>query len=117
MIRIVKQGKNLLKKELTIEADDELLARLQKLIRRRNEAVISEEEQENWKLYDAALAMAVKAGMKTWPQEDLAMPENLLNTEAEDQIADRLLAGRKFDKPEDFSYYINAETLREMMTQ
>ena len=64
-----------------------------------------------------AAAMAVKAGMKTWPEEDLAMPENLLNTEAEDQIAGRLLAGRKFDKPEDFSYYINAETLREMIAQ
>ena len=116
MIKLKRTAKDLVIRELTIENDPELLARLQKLIRRRKEAEISE-VTEGQKLYDAALVKAAAAARTVWPEEDLTLPEGLLNTEDEDLAVKKILAGRHFDKPEDFSYYINAETLREMIAQ
>lgn len=97
---------------LTIEKDDELLARIQKRIRRRNEATA--DNSPGQRLEDAALACVIEAAKHTWPTEELVMPASLTHGEEETKAVQKILSGRHIDKPEDITYYVNAETLAEL---
>ena len=97
---------------LTIEKDDELLARIQKRIRRRNEATA--DNSPGQRLEDAALAYVIEAAKNTWPSEELTMPQTLTYGEEETKAVHKILSGRHIDKPEDITYYVNAETLAEL---
>ena len=69
------------------------------------------------KLYDGALFLAAEKAKELWPRMDIRPIERAAIYETYDErekftnLAKKLLGNVVFDKPEDFTYYLNKETL------
>ena len=111
---------------ICFENDDELRGRMTRVIMRRGaEAPNPEDPQDAYlqKLYDGTLLCFAEAARAVWPELDTGMlSERLLfEDDAEKnafiKLVERLISGVRIDKPEDITYWINKETLAELLRQ
>ena len=104
---------------LSFADDNEVRQRLEKICRRRAEKTFSSEEGR--KLYDAALSVFTDSALKTWPDLQTAGLEQFLSFSSEEEkevyrtLAREAVGERRIDKPEDLTYWINEETLSELV--
>lgn len=111
---------------IRFEQSDELRGRMIRVMARREAETTLPEGEEALriqKLFDGALLCFAEAASQLWPELDSASLTAclLFNDEAEKgqfmELAARLIGVRTIDKPEDITYWINKETLAELMQQ
>ena len=106
--------------------DDELYGRMVRVMARREAAVPDGTEPKDvhlQKLYDGALLCFAEAAVEVWPEMDTEpLTRSLLfEDEAEKAgyiaLARELIGDVQIDKPEDITYWINKETLWELLSE
>ena len=105
---------------ITIAKDTELRDRLSRIMQRREAAVdapAGEREQFLQKLYDGALLYFAETAKGVWPRLDIGPIERSAIFDTYDErkrftgLARQLIGNARIDKPEDLTYWINADTL------
>ena len=104
---------------LTIRKKTELRDRLLSILNRREEEGGDTSEQGIFiqKLYDGALLAAAECAKKLWPRMDVMQIERAVFYETYNEREDYVLLAKKLmgnaviASPEDFTYYLNKETL------
>ena len=105
---------------ITIRKKTELRDRLARILERR-EAEPPAVIDETAKLYDGALFLFAEAAKALWPRMDVRPIERAAVFETWDQrehytkLAAELVGNAVIDKPEDFSYWLNPETLKTLL--
>ena len=111
---------------IRFEQNDELRGRMLRIMARRAaEPPLSEDGEalRLQKLYDGALLCFAEAAKRVWPELDTSSLLGCLifSDEAEKaeymNLATRLIGNKCIDKPEDITYWINKETLAELLEQ
>ena len=111
---------------IRFEQNDELRGRMLRVMARRAAETSFPESGEAFrlqKLYDGALLCFAEAAKRVWPELDTSSLLGclLFSDEAEKaeymNLAARLIGTRCIDKPEDITYWINKETLAELLQQ
>ena len=104
---------------ITIKKKTELRDRLARILERR-EAEPPATADEIIKLRDGALFLFAEAAKALWPRMDIRPIERAAVFETWDQrehytkLAAELIGNAVIDKPEDLSYWLNPETLKEL---
>ena len=105
---------------ITIRKKTELRDRLARILERR-EAEPPAVIDETAKLLDGALFLFAEAAKALWPRMDIRPIERAAVFETWDQrehytkLAAELVGNAVIDKPEDFSYWLNPETLKTLL--
>lgn len=105
---------------ITIKKKTELRDRLARILERR-EAEPPAAADELTKLCDGALFLFAEAAKALWPRMDIRPIERAAVFETWDQrehytkLAAALIGNAVIDKPEDLSYWLNPETLKELL--
>ena len=111
---------------IRFEQNDELRGRILRVMARRAAETSFPESGEAFrlqKLYDGALLCFAEAAKRVWPELDTSSLLGclLFSDEAEKaeymNLAAGLIGNRCIDKPEDITYWINKETLDELLQQ
>ena len=111
---------------IRFEHNDELRGRMLRVMARRAAETSFPEDGEALrlqKLYDGALLCFAEAAKRVWPELDTSSLLGclLFSGEAEKaeymSLAAGLIGNRCIDKPEDITYWINKETLDELLQQ
>ena len=110
---------------VTIRKKTELRDRLAKILIRREEegAAAVSEDPFTLKLYDGALFLFAETAKALWPRMDIQPMERAAVYGTWDErekfvaLAKRLIGNAVVDKPEDFTYWLNPETLAELYRQ
>lgn len=104
---------------ITIKKKTELRDRLSRILERR-EAEPMAATEETVRLYDGALFLFAEAAKAMWPRMDIRPIERAAVFETWDErerytgLAAELIGNAVIDKPEDLTYWLNAETLAEL---
>ena len=102
---------------ITIKKKTELRDRLSRILERRESEPFSTAD-EGTKLYDGALFVFAEAAKAVWPRMDIRPIERAAVFETWDErekytkLAAGLIGNAVIDKPEDFTYWLNTETLK-----
>ncbi len=104
---------------ITIKKNSEVRDRLAKILQQReNEPFASVDEYT--KLYDGALFVFAEAAKAVWPRMDIQPIERASVFETWDErekytgLAAVLIGNAVIDKPEDLTYWLNTETLKQL---
>ncbi len=104
---------------ITIKKNNEVRDRLSKILERR-ESEPPASVDEMVKLYDGALFVFAEAAKAVWPRMDIQPIERAAVFETWDErekytgMAAKLIGNAVIDKPEDLTYWLNRETLKEL---
>ena len=107
---------------ITIKKDTELRDRLGKILERREQEAPTA-DGELLKLYDGALFVFAEAAKSVWPRMDIRPVERAAVFETYDErekytaLAAGIIGNTVIDKPEDLTYWLNIETLKELLPQ
>ena len=104
---------------ITIKKKNELRDRLLRILERREAEPVTEADE--WtRLYDGALFVFAEAAKAIWPRMDIRPVERAAVFETWDERekytkkAAALIGNAVIDKPEDLTYWLNIETLKEL---
>lgn len=109
---------------ICFEHDDELRGRMVRVITRRAAAIPLLADPKNvylQKLSDGALLCFAEAAKLVWPELDTgSLPRSLLFESEEErasftELARKLIGNVRITKPEDITYWVNRETLSELL--
>ena len=104
---------------ITIKKNTELRDRLAKILERRESEPFTSVD-ESTKLYDGALFVFAEAAKAIWPRMDIQPIERAAVFETWDErekytdLAASLIGNAVIDKPEDLTYWLNIETLKQL---
>ena len=107
---------------ITVKKKTELRDRLSKILEQR-ESEPPAEADELQKLYDGALFVFAEAAKAVWPRMDIQPIERAAVFETWDErekytaLAAALIGNAVIDKPEDLTYWLNRETLSELLSR
>lgn len=107
---------------ITIKKKTELRDRLARILERR-ESEPPAEADEIAKLFDGALFVFAEAAKAVWPRMDIQPIERAAIFETWDErekytaLAAALIGNAVIDKPEDLTYWLNRETLSELLSR
>ena len=111
---------------IRFEKDDELRGRMVRVMTRRAAEAPNPAEPRDvhlQKLYDGTLLCFAEAAKAVWPELDTGLLSGCLLFEdrAEQtmfmEMAGRLIGSVRIDKPEDITYWVNKDTLAELLWQ
>jgi len=103
---------------ITLKKKTELRDRLARILERREEGPPPADD-ETVKLYDGALFVFAEAAKAVWPRMDIRPIERAAMFETWDErekytaLAARRIGNAVIDKPEDLTYWLNIDTLKE----
>ena len=105
---------------ITIKKNPELRDRLSNILERRESGPASPADERE-KLYDGALFVFAEAAKALWPGMDIRPLERAAVFETWDErerytaLAAGLIGNAVIDKPEDLTYWLNRETLEQLL--
>lgn len=111
---------------ISFEKDDELRGRMVRVMTRRAaEAPNPVEPQDAYlqKLYDGTILCFAEAAREVWPELDSGFLSDTMLFEDDKEkaefmeLARRLIGSVRIDKPEDITYWVNKDTLAELLRQ
>lgn len=106
---------------ITIKKNTELRDRLSRILERREQEAPAA-DGELLKLYDGALFVFAEVAKAVWPRMDIRPVERAAVFETYDErekytaLAAGIIGNAVIDKPEDLTYWLNIETLKEKQT-
>ena len=113
-------------KGIRFERDDELRGRMVRVMTRRAaEAPNPVEPQDVYlqKLYDGTILCFAEAAREVWPELNTGLLSDTMLIEDDNEkaafmeLAQRLIGSVRIDKPEDITYWVNKDTLAELLRQ
>ena len=107
---------------ITLKKNTELRDRLSKILERREQEPFATAD-ELTKCYDGALFVFAEAAKALWPRMDIRPIERAAAFETWDErehytgLAASLIGNAVIDKPEDLTYWLNLETLADLLSR
>ena len=111
---------------IRFERDDELRGRMVRVMTRRAAETPNPVEPQDvylQKLYDGTILCFAEAAREAWPELDTGFLSDTMLFEDGDEkaafmeLARRLIGSVRIDKPEDITYWVNKDTLAELLRQ
>ncbi len=111
---------------IRFEKDDELRGRMVRVMTRRAAETPNPVEPQDvylQKLYDGTLLCFAEAAREVWPELDSGFLSDTMLFEDDNEkaefmgLAQRLIGSVRIDKPEDITYWVNKDTLAELLWQ